>query len=274
MIPLTVDVPMQRVPWANWVLITATVIISLAVPYKTETYETRDLVPDLPGEYRVRVVTHTEYSPLVLQLDNFQGHQLVTALFQHADWLHLFGNMLFLFVFGNPINAKLGHLPYLLAYLGIGALESAVWLAIGPRNPCLGASAAIMGVCGMFLILYPRNEVAVWDEWLMGIQGDWTFGVSGWVIVLVYVAFDVWGSLFDRHSGVAYLAHILGFMLGVGLTIGLIRLRWLKTAVGEQTLVDYFAGRGPRERKRRKFRKFPKPHPDQGIRPTDDVPRL
>ena len=146
MIPLSADVPMQRIPWANWVLIAATVIVSLSVPYKRETIEYRNLIPELGDEYRVRVITHTEYSPLVLQPDNFEVYQLVTALFQHAGLLHLFGNMLFLFVFGNPINAKLGHLPFVLAYLGIGAIESAIWLVVGTREPCLGASAAIMGV--------------------------------------------------------------------------------------------------------------------------------
>jgi membrane associated rhomboid family serine protease len=274
MIPLFVDVPMKRVPWANWVLIAVTIVVSLAVPYKTDTFEVRDLVPEISGEFRVRVVTHTDYSPLVLQPDHFEPHQLVTALFQHAGLLHLFGNMLFLFVFGNPINAKLGHLPFLLAYFGIGALESLVWLIAGPDVPCLGASAAIMGVCGMFLILYPRNEVAVWDEWLAWMQGDWAPSLAGWVVVLGYVAFDVWGSLFQRHSGVAYSAHVVGFLLGVGLAVGLLRARWLRTAIGEQTLLDWYAGRGPREKKRRGYRRFPKPHPDQGIKPTDDVPRL
>ena len=65
-------------------------------------------------------------------------------LFQHADWLHLFGNMLFLFVFGNAINAKLGHLGFLAFYLGIGACESLVWLVIGAGAEArLGASTGL-----------------------------------------------------------------------------------------------------------------------------------
>ncbi|HJZ93897.1 MAG TPA: hypothetical protein VKE40_23690, partial [Gemmataceae bacterium] len=91
---------------------------------------------------------------------------------------------------------------------------------------------------------------------------------------LVYVAFDVWGAVFNRNAGVGYIAHIIGFSLGVGLAIGLLRMRWLKTDIGEQTLLDWIAGRGPREKKRRAHKPMPKPHPDQGMRPTDDVSRL
>ena len=56
--------------------------------------------------------------------------------------------------------------------------------------------------------------------------------------------------------------------------VGLLSITWLKTDIGEQTVLDLFAGRGPREQKRRGYRRLPKPHPDQGIRPEDDVPRL
>src|SRR5262249_8882009 len=118
MIPLTLDVPMKRVPWANWALLLATVTISLAVPYAGDRHFGLD--PES------RSLHH--YSPLVLQRNGFATYQLVTALFQHADLFHLFGNMLFLFVFGNAINAKLGHVRFLAAYLGIGALVNAAWL--------------------------------------------------------------------------------------------------------------------------------------------------
>src|SRR5437763_9671225 len=110
MIPLTLDVPMKRIPWANWGLILATVAVSLAVPYA-------------PGERFAFLPDETappKYSPLVLQRHPFAAYQLVTSLFQHAGLLPLVGNLLFLFVFGNAINAKLGHLGFLAAYLGVG----------------------------------------------------------------------------------------------------------------------------------------------------------
>src|SRR6266511_996074 len=183
MIPLTVDVPMKRLPWANWALILVTVVISLAVRYATEEVTVRSF----------EVLTRYHYSPLVLQRDGFAAYQLVTALFQHADLLHLFGNMLFLFVFGNAVNAKLGHVRFLTAYLGIGVLVNLVWLGMGHGAACLGASGAIMGMCGMFLVLYPRNSVNVlWDEAEIALLiRRWDGEIPGWVVVLLYLAFDV-----------------------------------------------------------------------------------
>src|SRR5262249_5085741 len=150
MIPLSVDVPMKRLPWANWGLILATVLVSLAVPYVPG--KRFDLFPEWD--------TDDQLSRLVLQPDRFEPYQLVTSLFQHPGLVHLAGHMLFLFVFGNAVNAKLGHLGFLAAYLGIGVLKNVIWV-LGGGPPCLGASVAIMGMCGMFLVLYPRNGVMV-----------------------------------------------------------------------------------------------------------------
>jgi membrane associated rhomboid family serine protease len=227
MIPLTVDVPMKRLPWANWALIVATVAVSLAVPTEGG--------------------TPSHLSPLVLQREGFTAYQLVTALFQHADLLHLFGNMLFLFVFGNAINAKLGHLRFLAAYLGIGAMVNAGWLALGHEDTCLGASAAIMGLCGMFFVLYPRNGVSVyWDEVEFALLArSWSGEVPGWAAVLFYLIFDLWHTLTDGDSGVGYVAHIAGTLLGAGLAIALLKGRWLAPDRGEQTLLQWLAGEGP-----------------------------
>ncbi len=238
MIPLSVDVPMKRLPWANWVLILATVVISLAVPYATEERTGRS-----SGE-----LTRHRYSPLVLQRDGFAAYQLVTALFQHAGPLHLFGNMLFLFVFGNAINAKLGHVGFLASYLGIGVLENLVWLVAG-ESACLGASAAIMGMCGMFLVLYPRNDVRVfWDEGNVALfTRSWTSEIPGWAIVLLYLAFDLWGALLDRKAGIGYVSHLIGALLGIALAIVLLKGGWLTPDRGEQTLLQWLASEGPVE---------------------------
>ena len=236
MIPLSVDVPMKRLPWANWGLILATVVVSLAVPYAPG--EGFTLLPDRDREH--------ELSPLVLQPLRFEPYQLVTSLFQHAGLIHLAGNMLFLFVFGNAINAKVGHLVFLGAYLGIGVLENLAWtLAEGP--PCLGASAAVMGICGMFLILYPRNGVRLfWDDSEVALlTRSWTAELPGWAVVVFYLAFDIWGAFFKPSGGVAHVAHLLGGVLGAGLAVLLLRAGWLAPDPGEQTLFEWLAGEGP-----------------------------
>jgi membrane associated rhomboid family serine protease len=238
MIPLGVDVPMKRLPWANWGLIGVTVLISLAVPYST-------------GErFHLLSTGHSDHlSALVLDRKHFGPHQVVTYLFQHAGLMHLIGNMLFLFVFGNAINAKLGHVGFLASYLGIGALVGLCWLAFGGGTACLGASGAIMGMCGMFLVLYPRNDVNLfWDEFeLMILTRSFTGTMPGWVLVCLFLAFDLWGAIFDRHSGVGYVSHIIGGLTGVALAITLLKSEFLTPDRGEQTLLMWMAGEGPAE---------------------------
>lgn len=240
MVPLTLDVPMKRLPWANWGLILATVAISIAVPY----------APDEQLAFFPSTEPLHSYSLLVLQRRDFAPHQLVTSLFQHAGLLHLLGNMIFLFVFGNAINAKLGHAAFLASYFGIGVLEGLVWLAFGGGDACLGASAAIMSLCGMFLVLYPFNNVQVlWDEWEIAfILRSWTSEIPGWAAVLLYLAFDIWGAIFYRGASIGYVSHIVGLLLGLALAIVLLRSGWLKPDRGEQTLLMCFAGEGPIER--------------------------
>jgi membrane associated rhomboid family serine protease len=237
MIPLSVDVPMKRLPWANWGLILVTVIVSIAVPYA-------------PGErFHFFPARHVEHlSPFVLDTHHFAPHQLVTHLFQHAGLLHLIGNVLFLFVFGNAVNAKLGHVGFLVSYLGIGVLAGALWLALGGGS-CLGASGAIMGMCGMFLVLYPRNDVTlVWGEFgFLSFVGSFADEVPGWVFVCLYLAFDVWGALFERNSGVAYVSHIVGGLTGAALAITLLKTEFLTPDRGEQTLLMWLAGQDPAE---------------------------
>ena len=237
MIPLSVDVPMKQLPWANWGLILATVVVSIAVPYA-------------PGEqFRLLPAEHADHlSPLVLDKHHFNPAQLVGHLFQHAGLLHLFGNMLFLFVFGNAVNAKLGHAGFLASYFGIGVLVGACWLALGGGTSCVGASGAIMGVCGMFLALYPRNDVHLfWDDTLlMLITQSFTGHLPGWSVVCLYLAFDVWGSVFERDSGIAYVSHVVGGLTGVALAITLLKTELLTADRGEQTLPMWLAGEEPK----------------------------
>jgi membrane associated rhomboid family serine protease len=236
MIPLSVDVPMRRLPWANWGLIVATVVVSLAVP-------------SAPGQqFRLFPTDHANLlSPLVLDRQHFAPHQLVTHLFQHAGLLHLVGNMLFLFVFGNAVNAKLGHAGFLAAYLGVGTLVGVGWLALGGGSACLGASGAIMGVCGMFLVLYPRNDVQLFGDELelVLLTQSFTGHLPGWAIVALYLAFDVWGMIFERHSGIAYVSHVVGGLTGVALAITLLKAEFLTPDRGEQTLPMWMAGEPP-----------------------------
>jgi membrane associated rhomboid family serine protease len=218
LIPYNVDVPMQRWPIANWVLIGATILIGYVFLYNPDPWLTT----------------------LVLwRGERFGAVQLVGNLFGHVGAVHLFGNMLFLFVFGNAVNAKLGHAAFLALYFGIGALVNLVWLALGEAPGTLGASGAIAGITGVFLVLYPRNDVSVLF-WLY--IRSWTFSLSSIWLILFYVAFDVWGLVGAGEAGVNFLAHLAGYCLGAGLAVAGLLSGMLRPARGEQTLVRLVRG--------------------------------
>ena len=255
LIPYRVDVFMQRVPVANLVVMSLTILISIAMFRPLRTWEEevawrRDLSPELReliDTFRPSSGSETVVDAFVLQPDHFRPTQLVGNLFIHAGWLHLAGNMLFLFVFGNAVNEKLGHAKYIMVYMASGLLESLAWLILGPGAPCLGARGAIMGVIGAFLVLYPRNEVSI-AYWLF-LFWRGVFRVAAMWVIAVYVGFDVLGLVLGRSSGVAYLAHVVGFFVGASFTATLVWARWVEMDANEMSLLQVW-GWAPHERRR------------------------
>jgi membrane associated rhomboid family serine protease len=143
---------------------------------------------------------------------------LFTSMFLHASLLHVAGNMLFLWIFGDNIEDYLGHFTYLVFYLvsGIAASLTHILLNQGSRVPSVGASGAIAGVMGAYFILYPRARVLVWfppiflfhvPAWIM--LGYWFIGnfLSGTVTAIAETS--------QTSGGVAFWAHIGGFVAGV-----------------------------------------------------------
>ena len=140
---------------------------------------------------------------------------VLTAMFLHGGWLHLLGNMLFLFVFGNNVEDRLGRLRYLAFYLGCGYAATYVYSVFfaGSSSPLVGASGAIAGVLGAYLVLFPRARV--WSlltfffflpvrlpAWL--VLGSW------FVLQYLYTR----GAGLSEVTGTAYLAHVVGFVVG------------------------------------------------------------
>ncbi len=143
---------------------------------------------------------------------------VLTAMFLHGGWLHLLGNMLFLFVFGNNVEDRLGRLRFVAFYLGCGYAATYGFSLLQARStvPLVGASGAIAGVLGAYLVLYPRAKVTSLltfffflpvrlPAWL--VLGSW--------FVLQYVYFR--GAGLAGGSGVAYGAHVIGFLVGAAL---------------------------------------------------------
>jgi membrane associated rhomboid family serine protease len=141
-----------------------------------------------------------------------------TSMFMHGGWLHLGGNMLYLWIFGDNVEDRFGHAKFALFYLlcGIFATVAQVNSSVGSYVPNLGASGAIAGVLAAYLMLFPRGQVSV----LMGrgVVPMPALMVIGLWIVLQFV--NGIGSITQsaETGGVAYMAHIGGFVAGLVLT--------------------------------------------------------
>ncbi|MCW2607385.1 MAG: Rhomboid family protein [Frankiales bacterium] len=146
---------------------------------------------------------------------------VLTAMFLHGGWAHLLGNMLFLYVFGNNVEDRLGRLKFLLFYLGCG-YAATYGFALFDRTsttPLVGASGAIAGVLGAYLMMFPRAKV--WSLltffFFLPVRLPAWLVLGGW-FVLQYLYFQ--GAGVNDASGVAYGAHVVGFVVGLLLALG------------------------------------------------------
>jgi membrane associated rhomboid family serine protease len=184
-----------------------------------------------------------------LMLDpNAVGIGVFGYLFVHGSWMHLIGNMVFLFALGNAVNARIGHAAYAALYLGSGALAGLAWLAFGADAlGLIGASGAVMGVAGAFLVLYPLNQVSVFYFILIRFG---TFSVPGRVVIVVYVLLDMVGYALGGDV-VAYAAHLGGVFVGAAAVALLFRSGVLKPVDGEVNALQMFRGEDGRRQRQR-----------------------
>lgn len=145
---------------------------------------------------------------------------ILTAMFLHASPLHLAGNMLFLWIFGDNVEEVLGTLRYLLAYLACGVVGTMAQIVAAPNSliPTLGASGAIAGVMGAYIIWFPHNRVRVlFFNFLTVMPAFLVIGI--WILLQIAAGYGSIGHL-GEIGGVAYLAHIGGAF--AGLVVGLL----------------------------------------------------
>jgi membrane associated rhomboid family serine protease len=141
---------------------------------------------------------------------------LLTSMFMHGGWLHLGGNMLFLWIFGDNVEHRIGHLWYLLFYVATGIVASLAQVYINPDSviPTLGASGAISGVLGAYLILFPTNRVTVFAfRFLTQVPAIVAIGL--WAVFQFINGIGAIAVTEETGGGVAYMAHIGGFVAGV-----------------------------------------------------------
>ncbi|MBQ0825319.1 rhomboid family intramembrane serine protease [Streptomyces tagetis] len=141
---------------------------------------------------------------------------VLTAMFLHGSWLHLLGNMLFLLIFGNNVEDRMGHFRFLLFYgfCGYVATYGFALLNAGSTEPLIGASGAIAGVLGAYLVLYPRARVWVLVPFLIFLP----LRLPAWIVLgswfVLQALYSSGGAVSDAGT-VAYVAHIVGFLVGM-----------------------------------------------------------
>ena len=156
----------------------------------------------------------------VIPADIMSGHgwvTIITAMFMHGGWMHIIGNMVFLHAFGPEVEDAMGRLRYLTFYILSGLAASAAQIAVTPVShvPNLGASGAIAGVMGAFLIIYPRDRIRVLLVIFVFVRTTVipaSLLIGFWFLIQL---FSQIGAVADVQSGgVAYAAHVGGFVFG------------------------------------------------------------
>jgi membrane associated rhomboid family serine protease len=219
LVPYKLETTFTRVPYANAALIAITSIIFF-----------------LPEQ----IFPMTDQEAFVLRDMDISG--LLGSLFLHGGFLHLLGNMLFLWIFGNAICASVGNISYGFLYLCIGIVAGVVHLVID-GHPAIGASGAINRIVGMVLILFPYNKIHVW--YFFAIPFIWLFKAGKFALktywmVLYWLTFDILGTI-SSSDGVGHWAHIGGFAGGMIIAICALKFNLIETY--HLTLFDILTGK-------------------------------
>jgi len=186
------------------------------------------------------------FGGLVLREWNLEG--MLGCMFLHGGLVHLLGNMMFLWVFGNAICSTVGNAVYPLVYalLGLGASAAHLFFS---GTPAVGASGAINGVVGMAFVLFPANKLDCVYGFFIPFTGLVKFGkftIKSYWMIAFWCAFDILGTVMGG-GHVAYWAHIGGFVAGLVLASMMIGLKW--TSTSDPTLIDVMRDRKPHEKR-------------------------
>jgi len=214
MFPLRDHNPSERTPYVTWALIAINIAVFLSY------------FPSIGDEERVLMSFYSDWAlvpRLVSQGD--QTYTIFTSMFLHAGWLHLAGNMLFLYIFGDNLEDAMGHVGYLIFYLASGVAAAFGQMLADPASPVpmVGASGAIAGVMGGYLLLFPHARV---DLVLILFVIVKVITIPAWLLLGLWFALQLANGTVTAAAGggVAYWAHAGGFVAGVMLTLPL----WLK----------------------------------------------
>ena len=204
MMPLGDDNPLKLTPYVNWMIIGSCVLVFLWQIFGGQSHFIDTLF--MYGVVPARLLSGEGY------------YTLVTNVFLHGGWMHLGGNMLFLYVFGDNIEDACGHLRYLAFYVICGLAASIIWMltAWGSTVPAVGASGAISGVMGAYFIMFPSARVRT----LVSVGFIWrVIRVPAYIMIGLWFVYQFLLALAPINTGVAYWAHVGGFVAGIAISM-------------------------------------------------------
>lgn len=216
MIPLRDNIPSTTLPFVTYGLIGANV---LAFLFELSLGPNLERFMYIFGVVPANVTTIISEAP---QLIHYAVFPFFTSIFLHGGWMHLLGNMLYLYIFGDNVESALGHLRYLVFYLSCGVAASVVHIMfnLGSDMPTVGASGAIAGILGAYFLLFPKAKVITLVPiffFITIIKVPALLFLGLWFLIQFLSGSMALGG--GAAAGVAWWAHIGGFAVGAGYTV-------------------------------------------------------
>jgi membrane associated rhomboid family serine protease len=216
MFPISDDNPVRRPPIVTWILIAACVLVFL---WQFSLGDQGQAIIFALGVIPASLFGYGELAPELALVPPWAT--VFTSMFLHGGWLHLGGNMLYLWIFGNNVEDSMTRPRYLLFYLLCGVAAALAQALYAPQSevPMVGASGAIAGVLGSYLIMHPRANVRVAIIFFVFVR---IINMPAMIVLGVWFIFQILSGVAvpttDEGGGVAFWAHIGGFVAGVVLT--------------------------------------------------------
>jgi membrane associated rhomboid family serine protease len=208
-IPINDENPTELTPWMTVLLIG----INLAAWFLLQGYGEMVRLEASVIDYGARPCEVTG----ACAVDGLGGAALLTSMFMHGGWGHLLGNMLFLWVFGNNIEDSMGHFRFLVFYLvcGLAAAFGHIFFSPAGQLPMVGASGAISGIMGAYILLYPSARVRTYFPPIFFFRIRAVFFLALWFVLQLFTGLSSLGLPESESGGVAVWAHIGGFVAGL-----------------------------------------------------------
>jgi len=264
LIPWRVDVPQDRWAIGNWLII-ALICLAFAVQVADSISHAAEREQQAEKEFFEKLNKPESSQPPVHRFKSDKGLRKVEMpkggifdyflngwtikgffghMWLHGGIIHLAGNLIFLWVFGNAVCSKIGNLIYIPLYVLFGLLAAVMHL-IFIGGPMIGASGAIFGIVGMYLVFFPENDLTcywIWGIFMPFAKGEIT--ISGYWMILLWVLFNVFGALGSYTSdtgGVAYFAHLGGLIAGFATAIVMLKTKMVTMEKYERSILQIFS---------------------------------